>query len=70
LLVNYRTAGLSKGNPFQEESSEQMPREELEMHLVVLMKNRGLFRFREVRNGVVFATTVFLNVSYVEKALK
>ncbi|WP_343561045.1 hypothetical protein [Sphingobacterium sp.] len=70
LLVNYRTAGLSKGNPFQEGASEQRPSEELEMHLVVLMKNRGPFRFREVRNRVVCATMVFLNVSYVEKALK
>ncbi|ERJ59618.1 HEPN domain-containing protein [Sphingobacterium paucimobilis] len=68
LLVNYRTGGLTKGNPFQEKASK--PMEELEMHLVVLMKNRGPFRYREVRRGVVCVTMVFLNVSYVERSLK
>ncbi|MDR2285620.1 MAG: hypothetical protein LBE37_20575 [Sphingobacterium sp.] len=70
LLVNYRTGGVTKGNPFQEKAVVQRPNEELEMHLVVLMKNRGPFRFREIRRGVVSAMLIFLEVSYVEKTLK
>lgn len=70
LLVNYRTGGLTKGNPFQEKAVVQKPNEELEMHLVVLMKNRGPYRYREVRRGTVCVTLVFLDVSYVVKRLK
>lgn len=68
LLVNYRTGGLTKGNPFQEKVSK--PTEELEMHLVVLMKNRGPYRYREVRCGVVCMTMVFFDLSYVVRRLK
>lgn len=70
ILVNYRTGGLTKGNPFQEKAVIQKPNEELEMHLVVLMKNRGPYRYREVRRGTVCVTLVFLDVSYVVKRLK
>ncbi len=68
LLVNYRTGGLTKGNPFQEKVSK--PTEELEIHLVVLMKNRGPYRYREVRRGVVCVTMIFLEVSYVVKRME
>lgn len=70
LLVNYRTGGLTKGNPFQEKAVVQKANAELEMHLVVLMKNRGPYRYREVRRGAVCVTLIFLEVSYVVKRLK
>lgn len=70
VLVNYRTGELSRGNPFQEDANKHKVKEQMEIHLVVLMKNRGPFRFREMRRGVLVATLVFLEVSYVEKALQ
>lgn len=69
ILINYQTWGLSQGNPFEGEQPKKAG-SEITIYLIVLMKNRGPFRYREVKRGAVCVTMIFLNVSYVEKAMK
>lgn len=69
LLVNYQSAGLSKGNPFQDEAVHQSDGVKIQLYLVVLTKKNLPFSFRQRNFGDVGASMVFLDLPHVEKHL-
>jgi len=67
-LLNYHTDSFSGDYLFNGVGKEKK-RTQVELHLVILMKNRGPFRFRSMKIGVVSAVIVFQQVDAIEKRL-
>lgn len=69
MMLNYYTGGFSGSNLFQRQEEDEKQGTKIELYLVVLMKNKGPFRFKCVQVGVASAMVVYLNVEYVKKKL-
>ncbi|QNL50954.1 HEPN domain-containing protein [Olivibacter sp. SDN3] len=69
MMLNYHTGGFSGSNLFQQPDGNKEQGAKVELYLVVLMKNKGPFRFKRVQAGVASALVVYLNVEYVKKKL-
>lgn len=70
VLLNYHTGGFSGNYLFRpEEMGAYNSGEKVELYLVVLMNNKGPFRFRTMQVGEASAMVVYLTVSSVGKKL-
>jgi len=69
IMLNYHTGGFSGSNLFQQSEEENKQGAKVELYLVVLMKNRGPFRFKYKQQGIANAMVLYLNVDYVKKKL-
>lgn len=69
IMLNYHTGGFSGNNLFQQTEEESKQAAKIELYLVVLMKNRGPFRFKCKQQGIANAMVLYLNIDYVKKKL-
>lgn len=68
-LLNYRMGGFSGNYLTQRVETVLLDGSKIELYLVIVMKNKGAYHFRCIRNGDASAMVLYLNENHLSKKL-